>query len=117
MPNLQLRCYYLRVWIFSIDVAKIDQLIARNSDFLPWLEHSILLHLEEARTNHSQREHHQAQVYKVTAVALPVALEEHVQRKGIWLPVEVPHAHTAPHSSEHRADRPQPHPKAHLRPS
>ena len=70
MPYLQLRCYYLRVWIFSIDIAKIDQLVARNIDFLPWLEHSILLHLEEVRTNHSQREHHQAQVYKVTTVAL-----------------------------------------------
>src|SRR5215472_12257947 len=104
MPDLQLRCYYLRVWIFSIDVAKIDQLVARNIDLLPWLEQSILLHLEEVRTNHSQREHHQAQVYKIAAVALPVAFEEHVERKGIWLTVVVPHAHTTPDFVENRAD-------------
>src|SRR6185312_12027750 len=79
-----------------IDVAEIDELIASDIDFLPRFKVGICLLLEKLGANHSYCQHHQSKVNDVAPIALPVAINQHVDRQWVRFSMAVPHAHAAP---------------------
>src|SRR5947209_7292010 len=96
LPDLQLCRQNLYVWIGSIDIAKIDQIITRNIHFLTRPEYCVLLNLEEVRTYDAQCQHYQSQVHQVTTITLAVAIEEHIQGKQVRLSMTMAHAYPTP---------------------
>src|SRR5207237_10176335 len=78
------------------DIANIIQRVAGNMHLLTDFKRVYLLHREEVRTNYADRQHHQAKVHDIAAIALAIAFDEHIQRQRIRLTVSMAHEHARP---------------------
>src|SRR5947209_6170090 len=98
------------------DIANIIQRIAGNMHLLTDFKRVYLLHLEEVRTNYADRQHHQAKVHDIAAIALAIAFDEHIQRQRIRLTVSMAHEHATPQFIENSPGGKCADSKANIRP-